>query len=476
MISFVATSPKKDIKLYSATSRHFSMVNSKKHFLPQGAGDGNVPHVKRIRGGGYNDNDFEKEELYHEDDIEEVEDFADQLDVPNEYIKTIHKSDMNAEKLWKRPPLQNPTNEDSLDLQWLDIDMISGSPLSSNPNKSKKNILGSTTGPVPIIRIFGVTMEGHSVCACIHGFTPYAYFAIPADYKMEQGNSHETCEKIRQKLNQVLKDSQRYNQKNGDGETKFCHGVEYVDGKQSIMGYNTSHKRFLKVYVAMPTMVPTLKRVMEEGMNLPGMISKSGENINVSYQPFECNVPFVLRFMIDRGITGAGWLSLPPSTYSLKLKESEKRSHCQLEVDVFYNEVIPRESVGEWSKIAKLRILSLDIECQGRKGHFPEAEKDPVIQIANVVKVYGDEKPIVNNVFTLKGCLPIVGAQVISSDSEEELLMKWRSFLQACDPDIITGYNVQNFDLPYILDRVDALSKKKTVIHNISLTFIIGGE
>jgi len=33
--------------------------------------------------------------------------------------------------------------------------------------------------------------------------------------------------------------------------------------------------------------------------------------------------------------------------------------------------------------VAPLRILSFDIECQGRKGYFPEAEHDPVIQIAN---------------------------------------------------------------------------------------------
>lgn len=58
--------------------------------------------------------------------------------------------------------------------------------------------------------------------------------------------------------------------------------------------------------------------------------------------------------------------------------------------------------------------------------------------------------------FTLKGCLPIVGAQVISSDTEEEMLLKWRSFLHACDADILTGYNVQvsnyfNTNPPYRL-------------------------
>lgn len=39
--------------------------------------------------------------------------------------------------------------------------------------------------------------------------------------------------------------------------------------------------------------------------------------------------------------------------------------------------------------------------------------------------------------------------------------MKWRMFLETSDPDIITGYNVQNFDIPYLLDRAATLAKKK---------------
>lgn len=77
-----------------------------------------------------------------------------------------------------------------------------------------------------------------------------------------------------------------------------------------------------------------------------------------------------------------------------------------------------------------------------------------------MVTVYGQAKPIVQNVFTLKGCLPIVGAQVIPSEREEDMLNKWSAFLRAADPDIITGYNVQNFDIPYLLDRAEALGKR----------------
>jgi DNA polymerase delta subunit 1 len=135
-----------------------------------------------------------------------------------------------------------------------------------------------------------------------------------------------------------------------------------------------------------------------------------------------------------------------------------------VEVDITYTDVVAHKSEGEWSKIAPLRVLSFDIECQGRKGFFPEAEKDPVIQIANSLTLYGEKAPMLQNVFTLKGCLPIVGAQVISSENEGEMLMKWRTFFEACDPDIITGYNVQNFDIPYLLDRAETLSKKYSVM------------
>lgn len=140
-----------------------------------------------------------------------------------------------------------------------------------------------------------------------------------------------------------------------------------------------------------------------------------------------------------------------------------------MEIDITYTDIISRKAEGEWSKMAPIRVLSFDIECQGRKGHFPEAEKDPVIQIANVVSVYGETVPIVKNVFTLKGCLPIVGAQVISSDKESDMLMKWQSFLQACDPDVITGYNVQNFDIPYLLDRAETLGKRTSSLSGFSL-------
>ncbi len=55
-------------------------------------------------------------------------------------------------------------------------------------------------------------------------------------------------------------------------------------------------------------------------------------------------------------------------------------------------------------------------------GIFPEAEKDPVIQIASMVIQQGEKEPFVRNVFTLQKCAPIVGAEVKSFAREGEML------------------------------------------------------
>jgi DNA polymerase delta subunit 1 len=64
-------------------------------------------------------------------------------------------------------------------------------------------------------------------------------------------------------------------------------------------------------------------------------------------------------------------------------------------------------------------------------------------------------------VHTLKGCSAIPGAEVVSSDTEEEMMMSWqRHFLEA-DADVIIGYNICNFDFPYLLDRAKTLKLSK---------------
>ena len=71
--------------------------------------------------------------------------------------------------------------------------------------------------------------------------------------------------------------------------------------------------------------------------------------------------------------------------WNLILGVENPLTRCQIEVDISWEDFISHAPEGEWADVAPFRILSFDIECAGRKGIFPEPEKDPVIQIANMV-------------------------------------------------------------------------------------------
>ncbi len=60
------------------------------------------------------------------------------------------------------------------------------------------------------------------------------------------------------------------------------------------------------------------------------------------------------------------------------------------------------------------------------QGHFPEPDKDPVIQIASLVTVHGQSSPVVKNIMTLNTCASIIGAEVMSFQREGDLLNRWR--------------------------------------------------
>ena len=98
------------------------------------------------------------------------------------------------------------------------------------------------------------------------------------------------------------------------------------------------------------------------------------------------------------------WIEIPAAKYTLR-SETAKVSNCQIEMECSYvaqyamsslsdilhsaDDIVSHFPDGEWAKLAPLRILSFDLECAGRKGIFPEAEIDPVIQIANMVTRQG---------------------------------------------------------------------------------------
>lgn len=64
--------------------------------------------------------------------------------------------------------------------------MTSGEPLASNP--AGGSVVGSLEGPVPVVRLFGVSRSGASVMASVHGFTPYFFASVPSSFALNDAS------------------------------------------------------------------------------------------------------------------------------------------------------------------------------------------------------------------------------------------------------------------------------------------------
>ena len=83
---------------------------------------------------------------------------------------------------------------------------------------------------------------------------------------------------------------------------------------------------------------------------------------------------------------------------------------------------------------------------------------DKIIQIGTTVHFYGSDKIVYKNIVSLDSCDDIEGCEVISCKTEKELLNKWKDVMNNLNSDIITGYNIFGFDMPYIWDRAKELN------------------
>ncbi|KIM31867.1 hypothetical protein M408DRAFT_327272 [Serendipita vermifera MAFF 305830] len=319
--------------------------------------------------------------------------------------------------LWKRPPAPFiDAKKDSVIFQQIDIEQY-----TSDADR-------------PMLRIFGLTQEGHSVLAHVSGFDPYFYVPVPRGFQEE--DLEPFCKFI-----------------NNHVDPNAVIGMSIIK-KKSLWGYKGDHDvPFLRIVLRAPRFVPKVRGAFEKAeLDYNGLFHKGG----MPTSTYESNILYVLRFMIDTKIVGMNWLEMPAGQYTIRTSKF-KTSLCQIELDVKWDKFISHPAEGQWSTMAPLRVLSFDIECAGRKGTFPDAEIDPVIQIANMVTRQGESKPFIRNVFTLNTCANIVGSQVLSFKNESKMLQAWSDFVREVDPDVIIGYNIAGFDFPYLIDRAHAL-------------------
>jgi DNA polymerase elongation subunit (family B) len=103
----------------------------------------------------------------------------------------------------------------------------------------------------------------------------------------------------------------------------------------------------------------------------------------------------------------------------------------------------------DWD-LSQIKLLSIDIECESENG-FPSPDKAAEPLICITVKDHTSKKIIVFGMGNFVNDRDDV--QYINCSTETHLIETFTKFWVEYNPDIITGWNVKFFDMPYLMNR-----------------------
>ena len=283
-----------------------------------------------------------------------------------------------------------------------------------------------------IIRGYGVTEYGNSICLHIEGFEPYFYFKIPQDW------DDQNFKEFKYNLSDMVDE----NNKNGLK-------TAYITQKKEFYGF-TNNKLFkygIFVFKNQASYYSYLKIMREKKI----LNRKTSEVYDFSNKLYETKVSSLLRFFHVKNIDPSGWLKINGGHYT---KNVPSLTRTQIDITINYNDI----NKIDRNEVANIIIASFDIECCSEDGSFPKFDRknDPIIQIGTTVYVFGDNECKYKYIATLNSCDLIEGTTVESFYTEKDLILGWAKFIEKLDPDIITGYNIWGFDWEYIYKRAES--------------------
>ena len=129
---------------------------------------------------------------------------------------------------------------------------------------------------------------------------------------------------------------------------------------------------------------------------------------------------------------------------------------------------------------ADVRVNTFDIEVDDRRG-FPEDGEEPIICLTShdsyddeyVIWLYSAPESEVESPTDLPEYEGIgdgdLSFRVETFETEAAMVDSFISYLDETDPDVLTGWNFEDFDAPYLLDRMEVLADRPDVDVDLSV-------
>ncbi|EMA34085.1 DNA-directed DNA polymerase [Halobiforma nitratireducens] len=178
-----------------------------------------------------------------------------------------------------------------------------------------------------------------------------------------------------------------------------------------------------------------------------GQTPRDVGQVRDDFEHYEADILFPNRFLIDKDVRSG-------------LRVPERRAEDD-------SLVVPHDEIEAAAVDADPRICTFDIEVDDRSG-FPEDGEEPIVCLTShdsyrdeyIMWLY--EAPIGDGEIPaeIADYDPIEGEidhEVRAFEEEEAMLEAFVDYVAETDPDVLTGWNFEDFDAPYFLDRLEEL-------------------
>jgi DNA polymerase delta subunit 1 len=210
--------------------------------------------------------------------------------------------------------------------------------------------------------------------------------------------------------------------------------------KRGFHGYEENDRPFLRLILSHAFYANSIEKWYKKHNLAFGNVTPQDAGI------YELRSKPVDSFLALIGVGSFAWLSFPCHSEDQKAQRNYYVSYRDLQV-------VPKENVPP---PVKLVSMFLDIETIAKKYVNSESDKSAYpVGVISTVMATGEKRSF------MYGQPNVQLPHVFHFDSEVDMLIAFYDYVMEKDPDIISGYNSNLFDVPYLFRRAERLNITK---------------
>jgi DNA polymerase delta subunit 1 len=294
-----------------------------------------------------------------------------------------------------------------------------------------------------VIRIYGWNEKNESVYVRVTDFTIPMWIELPSDIEWTE----DRCKRVLDKLTTINKNK---GMSPSSLNIVYKHKLYFADvkttAKEGEQKYEKKKFPFIQALFFSTHALSFFKyNIHDKETKVNGIGS-----VKLKCHCYEQGITPVIKLLAAGKLPSSNWIK----GFGKKVSPEEKESTKTHEYIASWK-TLSKHPNSDNLPIVHPKVLSFDLEVYSSDlaGGMPVATKpdDVIIQIGCVLSQKG--QPTQKTLLHIGNISTVEGADSVAYDTECKMLTGFAQFIRDHDPDVIMGYNIFGFDIPYIENR-----------------------